>query len=204
MKIIQQSAKILAATPNALRLIERAGRTCYQSETRGNTEDFIRMIIGRKHESVLEHASATVLFVCDRGVTHELVRHRLASFSQESTRYCNYSHGKFSKQITVIQPDMDPVSLLEWKHACLECEIRYLALLKRGCSPQMARHVLPTSLKAEIVVTANFREWRHIFNMRTAKAAHPHMRHLMISLMRDFVKRWEPAFGDLDVDEYDS
>lgn len=164
-------------------LVEAAGRTCYLSErVEGDTtEDFIKRLIKRKHWSVLEHASISLRFICDRGVTHELVRHRLASYSQESTRYCNYSKGKFGNEITVIEPcfwgENSPEYQM-WKKACEFSETMYMDLLNEGATPQQARSVLPNSLKTEIVVTMNVSEWRHFLEMRLvgiAGAPHPQM-----------------------------
>lgn len=164
-------------------LVEAAGRTCYLSErVEGDTtEKFIQRLMARKHWSVLEHASISLRFICDRGVTHELVRHRLASYSQESTRYCNYSKGKFGHEITVIEPcfwDEDSKKYKMWKRSCEVSETLYLDLLDDGATPQEARSVLPTSTKTEIVVTMNIREWRHFFEMRylgVAGTPHPQM-----------------------------
>lgn len=176
--------------------IEIAGRTCYKSEdkiTKDSAQKFIKMILKNGHESVIEHSAMTVKFICDRGVTHELVRHRLCAFSQESTRYCNYKGGV----IFVIPPwiDLDEgiyessnvestPENIAWLVAMLDSEMRYKNLLDYGWSPQQARSVLPNSLKTEIVVTANFREWRHIFKLRTSKAAHPQMREIMAPLLK--------------------
>lgn len=164
-------------------LVEAAGRTCYLSErVEGDTtEAFIQRLMKRKHWSVLEHASISLRFICDRGVTHELVRHRLASYSQESTRYCNYSKGKFGNEITVIEPcfwEENSPEYQMWKKACEFSETMYMDLLNEGATPQQARSVLPNSLKTEIVVTMNVREWRHFLEMRwvgIAGAPHPQM-----------------------------
>lgn len=164
-------------------LVEAAGRTCYLSErVEGDTtEAFIQRLMKRKHWSILEHASISLRFICDRGVTHELVRHRLASYSQESTRYCNYSKGKFGNEITVIKPcfwEENSPEYQMWKKACEFSEIMYMDLLNEGATPQQARSVLPNSLKTEIVVTMNVREWRHFLEMRLvgiAGAPHPQM-----------------------------
>lgn len=185
MRIVQPSVVLEAITKDAELLIERAGRTCYKSDAKITSESaglFIRMIIKKGHESVIEHASATLRFVCDRGVTHELVRHRLASFSQESTRYCNYSEEKYGGEISVIcPPSLEPGTdeHFHWHRACEAAERAYIAMLSGKISPQIARSVLPICLKTEIVVTANLREWRHIFKLRTAPAAHPQIRSLM-------------------------
>ena len=140
-------------------LVEAAGRTCYLSErVEGDTpESFIHRLMKRKHWSVLEHATVSVRIICDRGVSHELVRHRLASYSQESTRYCNYSKGKFGNEITVIEPcfwEENSPEYQMWKKACEFSETMYMDLLNEGATPQQARSVLPNSLKTEIVVTS--------------------------------------------------
>ena len=176
MNIVKPSATLLSITPDAERLIERCGRVCYKSEnkiTEDSSTKFIQMIMKNGHESVLEHAVATIHFVCDRGVSHELVRHRLASYSQESTRYCNYKNG-----VVFIRPpflDRHP----KWLAFCRNAEKTYLDMLATGCTPQLARSVLPNCLKTEIIVTTNFREWRHIFKLRTSLRAHPQIREIM-------------------------
>lgn len=186
-------------SPRILENIERAGRTCYKSEdkiTEDSANQFIKMIIGRGHESVLEHEKLTVRFICDRGVSHEIVRHRLASFSQESTRYCNYSKDKFGNELTFIIPcwfDWQNVDGTEfgksdeitWQDAMIRSEMAYFSLLDQGWTPQEARSVLPNSLKTEIVVTANIREWRTIFKQRCSSAAHPQMRELVVPLHKE-------------------
>lgn len=183
MKLIKPSYVIEHLKPRkeVLACLERYGRTCYKSEDRiqeGSAEKFCKMLLGRNHLSVIEHEHMTVRIICDRGVTHELVRHRLASYSQESTRYCNYSG-----EVVFIVP---PWGFDEWTMQFLEaCEREYQRLLEAGQSPQQARAVLPNCLKTEIVATANLREWMHIFEMRCAKAAHPQMREIMVPLQRD-------------------
>lgn len=173
-----------------LRNIERAGRTCYQSEGKStgfeaDTEQFVQMIIERGHESVLEHEKVTVRIICDRGVGNELVRHRIASYSQESTRFCNYSKDKFGSEVKVIIPyGLDANQMEIWAKAMNQSEKAYFQLLESGCSPQIARSVLPLSLKTEIVITANLREWRLIFKQRTSKYAHPQMREIMVPLLK--------------------
>ena len=191
MKIINASVEVLS--PKCLlqgiemmELAEMAGRVCYKSDKKGEDEKetarFINKIINNGHHSVLEHITATVKFVCDRGVSHEIVRHRLAAYSQESTRYCNYSQERFGNEITVIKPlffDEGSDEYAVWENSCKFSEASYFALLKLGCNAQQARSVLPNSLKTEIVVTYNIREWRHFFNLRylgTTGAPHPQMR----------------------------
>ena len=201
MKIIKPYIEIIDAPDyNAmLKKIERIGRICYKSEskiTEDSAEGFIRGIIKRGHESVIEHCGISVLVVCDRGVTHEIVRHRIASYSQESTRYCNYSKGEFGSEITVIEPcffEGDSMVRFVWKSACQADEDAYIKLLEMGCSPQEARDVLPNSLKTELVMTMNLREWRHFIKLRTSPAAHTQMREVAQMIADEFVQRY-PVF----------
>lgn len=202
MRIIKPSFEILAATDLLEQVIEVAGRTCYKSEDKiceGSAEAFVAKIRSINHESVLEHGAITVRFIIDRGVSHELVRHRLASFSQESTRYCNYSKDKFDGEITVIDPGtlLNEESYALWQHACEAAEIYYFELLDWGTKPQMARSVLPNSLKTEVIMTANPREWRHVFKLRCAEAAHPQIREVMVPCRDEFAARWPALFGDI-------
>ena len=205
MKIIEASYHIETPIDGAeiLKRIEKAGRTCYKSEdriTEESAENFVRMLIERGHESVLEHESLTVRFVCDRGISHEIVRHRLASFSQESTRYCNYSDDRFGNEITFIKPCfLNEVSVAYrlWKQAMFVAEKKYFGLRNQACTPQEARLVLPNSIKTEIVMTANLREWRHFLKLRTAKAAHPQMRELTVPLLKELQARIPVVFDDI-------
>lgn len=204
MKIIQASVKIMTPVNgvDVLRRIETCGRVCYKSEgkiTDGSAEQFVRNLIKRGHESVLEHVSITVKFICDRGVSHEIVRHRLASYSQESTRYCNYSKDGFGGEITVIKPlylEEGTRSFDCWRGACETAESAYFSLLELGCSPQEARAVLPNSLKTEVVMTANLREWRHFFKLRTAPAAHPQMREVACMALEELRSMIPVVFDD--------
>lgn len=198
MKIINPSIEILTPIDDSseiLKHIELCGRVCYKSEDKiseGSAETFIANIIKRGHEAVLEHFNITVKFVCDRGVSHEIVRHRLASYCQESTRYCNYSKDGFGNEITVILPCFFDTGMgtmsnshvyEEWKRACQKAEDAYFNLLKWGATPQEARSVLPNSLKTEVVMTTNIREWRHFLKLRTSEAAHPQMREVATMLL---------------------
>jgi thymidylate synthase (FAD) len=205
MKIIEPCFEILAMDDGAeiLRRIETAGRVCYKSEDKiapGSAPEFVRKLMRSGHHSVIEHTGATVRIVCDRGVTHELVRHRLASYSQESTRYANYGREKFGREITVIKPcfwsEGSPEYAL-WHKAMLAAEQAYLALTAAGASAQQARCVLPNSLKTEIVVTCNLREWRHIFEMRCSPAAHPQLRQITLPLLAQMHKRAPEIFADI-------
>lgn len=168
-----------------LKRVERAGRVSYKSEdkiTDDSYAKFIRNVVNLGHLSVIEHAVVTAKLTVDRGVTHELVRHRLASFTQESTRWINYSSGRFGSEIKVIEPSevaANPAWHAVWEKTMLADEAGYMELLALGCPVQLSRSVLPTGLKAEIVVTANVREWRWIFDVRTAKDAHPQIIQIM-------------------------
>ena len=215
MKVIEQSHQIL--TPILQEaiygIIERAGRTAYKSEdkiTIDSAVPFIAKIIKLGHEAVLEHASFSVRFITDRGVTHELVRHRLCAYTQESTRYCNYG----GKDMLFIKPvfwewqenkNKEVISIdakaLVWQYNMWTLEVAYNKLIKMGATPQEARSVLPNSLKTEIVCTANIREWRHIMRLRTAKSAHPQMRALMIPLLKELREKLPALFNDVGVIE---
>ena len=207
MKIIEPSFQFFEPLDGAqmLKRLERAGRVCYKSEdkiTQGSAETFLANIIKRGHESVLEHEKITVSLICDRGVTHELVRHRIASYSQESTRYCNYMGEKFGRELTFIKPCFwaeDDPKYAVWKEQMAQLEETYQRLLEAGASPQEARSILPNSLKTEIVVTINLREWRHFFRLRTAPAAHPQMREAADMLLAAFQAELPVIFDDLSV-----
>ena len=180
MRIVEPGVELLWITPDPLQNIERAGRTCYKSEdkmTPDSAVKFCQMIYQRGHESVVEHACASFRIVCDRGVSHEIVRHRIASYSQESTRYCNYSKDKFGNEISVIEPPgLSEGQRKDWLEAVQRVEGCYNYLISTGASPQIARSILPTCLKTELVMTANFREWMHFIKLRTDPAAHPQIR----------------------------
>lgn len=198
MKIINASYKI--ETPidgkQILKRIEKAGRTCYKSEDRITDESakaFVRTLIERWHESVLEHESIAVRFICDRGISHEIVRHRLASYSQESQRYVRYND-----DIEFINPHMPNAKAHEaWQELCERAEETYKELLSYGVQPEQARSVLPNSVKTELVMTANLREWRHFLKLRTAKAAHPQMRELTVPLLKELQERIPVVFDDI-------
>ena len=201
MQLIEQSWEWILKPTTALERIELAGRTCYKSEDK-ITEDsaikFAESIIRRGHESVIEHVNATVRFITNRGVTHELVRHRLCAYSQESTRYVRYDNIEFIKPIWwKASTTREQNSFLD---ACEATEESYKFLLQNGWMPQQAREVLPNALKTEIVVTANLREWRHIFKLRTSKAAHPQIRALMLSCLKGFQEVIPVLFDDIKED----
>ncbi len=217
MLLVRPSFEIVYITDHPLQRIEAAGRTCYKSEnkiTHGSAKKFVEKINIRRHFSVIEHSSMSVRVICDRGVTHEIVRHRLCAFSQESTRYCNYKGG-----VAFIIPPW--ISMLvgeygygeyfgklkreettnHWFAAMLAAEKSYLNLLQMGWSPQEARSVLPNSLKTEIVWTANLREWRHIFTLRTSSKSHPQMQEIMRPLLDEVKTRIPVIFDDITYGE---
>jgi thymidylate synthase (FAD) len=196
--------------------IERCGRTCYKSEDKITSESgikFVRGIVKSGHHSVIEHFNITVRVICDRGVSHELVRHRLAAYSQESTRYCNYNNDKFDNQLTIIKPDW---TLLEpgnytfddlnkiidtatriWLQSMLQSENNYKDLISEGWTPDKARSVLPNALKTEVVMTANLREWRHVLNLRCSKPAHRQIREIMMPLLKELHHQIPGVFDDI-------
>lgn len=191
MKIIKPAVEFINKPDweKAMKTIELCGRTCYKSEHRitdNSAKVFIKNLIKRGHEAVLEHFSFTVKFICDRGITHQIVRHRLSSFCQESTRYCRYDDDKFDNQISVIKPCFfEPGDNFYelWKQSCEQSEKAYFDLLEKGAKPEEARSVLPNSLKTELVMTTNIREWRHFLKLRSSAAAHPQIRELAYMLL---------------------
>lgn len=186
-----------------LKHLEKAGRVCYKSEDRisdMSAEKFIKNILKRGHESVIEHVSLTIRIVCDRGVSHEIVRHRIASYSQESTRYCNYFMDKFSNELTLIKPcfwEKESKEYLLWENAMSEIEKTYNELIASGAKPQEARSVLPNSLKTEIVMTMNLREWRHFLRLRTSTTAHPQMQQVSLMIYQTLVEKFPVFFSDI-------
>ncbi len=214
MRVIEPSYEIFTEISEGgikeLQHIEKIGRVCYKSEDK-ITEDgesakkFVKMLIERGHEAMIEHSSLSVKFTVDRGVSHELVRHRIASFAQESTRYCNYSKDKFDNGITFIKPFFfkeGTTEYEEWEDAMDNAEQSYLFLINDcGATPQEARSVLPNSTKTEITITANYREWRNFFKLRTAKAAHPQMQEVTRPLLKELKTRLPIIFDDIEVEE---
>ena len=205
MRMVKPSFEIIdmPKPEDILKRIESAGRTCYKSEdkiTRDSAKEFVARILKSGHHSVIEHVSISVRIICDRGVTHEIVRHRMASFSQESTRYANYSRNKFGNEITVIKPCFwaeDSEEYQQWLSAMQQSEKTYLKLVELGSRPEQARSVLPNSLKTEIVVSCNIREWRHIFSTRCSPRAHPQMREIMLPLLKHLNSKIPVVFEDI-------
>ncbi len=224
MKIINPTFEILSEISEGgikeLQHIEKIGRVCYKSEDRitndgESAKKFVKMLIEKTHEAIIEHSCLSVKFTVDRGVSHELVRHRIASFAQESTRYCNYSKDKFGNEISVICPmggilldnktnslSGNDISKLinEWTEAMEDAERHYFKMIEIGAAPQIARSVLPNSTKTEITITANYREWRNFFKLRTPYSAHPSMREVTIPLLKQLKQRISIIFDDIEVE----
>lgn len=210
MKIINPSYTIVrpcaldaVARKDALHAIADAARTCYKS-TGTDDATLVAQLVRSGHEAMLEHYSISVRFVVDRGVSHEIVRHRMASYAQESTRYCNYGNAKFGNDITFVQPEAFEGGSARyeiWRDACEAAEWAYFALRKDGATPELARDVLPTSLKTELVMTANLREWRHFLALRavgTTGKPHPQIKQVALPLLNEFAGWLPEVFGDLN------
>ena len=218
MKVIEPKYEILTEISKdgieELKRIERVARVCYKSEDKitpdgESAKKLVRSLVSQGHEAMLEHSQLSVLFTCDRGVANELVRHRIASFAQESTRYCNYAGDKFDNELTFIWPsyirgeqycnlnDSEVTIKSSFLEAMTYAEKDYKLMIANGMRPEQARCVLPLSLKTEIVVTANYREWRNIFKLRTPVAAHPQMRELMCPLLKELQQKIPVVFDDI-------
>ncbi len=213
MNVIKPSVEIVDMKDydQMIQKIEKIGRVCYKSEgniKEDSAERFIINLLKRGHESVIEHESITIRLICDRGITHEIVRHRIASYSQESTRYCNYAGDKFGNQITVIDlasgfeydltNENDRAKYEVWTKAMEMAEKYYFQMLELGATPQEARSILPNSLKTEIVMTMNLRSWRNFFRLRCDSHAHPQMREVAGIALAEFKKRLPVFFSDFE------
>ena len=187
--------------------IERACRTCYRSEGKITEESYktlLKNCITRGHESVLEHEKVTIRLYCDLGVYKDLTRHRTASFSIESTRYCNYGKDKFDNELKVIRPcniEEGTDIYANWKNACEAIEKNYMEMSKKGALPDQLRMILPHSIAAEVTMTANIREWKHILSLRASNHTHPSIRQLMIPLLLYFKQIMPEIFEDVPYDE---
>ena len=205
MKIIEPSVELIGEVDGEkiMKHIELAGRVCYKSESRiseDSAEKFIANIIKSGHESVIEHVSLTFKIICDRGVLAEITRHRLASFSVESTRYNDYSNGKFDGELTFIKPNFwneDDENFKIWRDTMKILEENYLLMRKNGARPEQARSILPNSLKTEIFMTANLREWRHFLKLRTSSRAHPQMREVALKIYEILREKLPVIFSDI-------
>lgn len=208
MRVINAGYEIISDLNGAeiLKHIERCARVCYKSEDRitdGSAEKMVAALIRSGHEAMLEHYSFTVKFICDRGIANELVRHRIASFAQESSRYCCYAKDKFGKELTFINPcfwEPDSDNYARWFHEMDEAEKTYLAMIEDGATPEQARDILPISIKTEIVMTANLREWRHFFKLRAEEVTgkpHPQMLEITIPLLKELKQKVPVVFDDI-------
>lgn len=194
---------------DVLRRIEHCGRVSYMTwdkEAPGTASKFVEMIIRLGHESVLEHSSVTVIFVCDRSTAQQLTRHRIASFTMESQRYCNYSNDKFGNEITFVDPEFQ-IDSAEARAACYKTfemqmyasEVAYFAMLNLGAKPEDARSVLPNCAACYVAVTANLREWRHIMKLRCEKHAQHNIRRLICELHKVFKNKIPCIVSDIQV-----
>ena len=208
MRVINAGYEIICDLNGSeiLKHIERCARVCYKSEDRitaGSAEKMVAALIRSGHESMLEHYSFTVKFICDRGISHELVRHRLSSFAQESSRYCCYAKDKFGKELTFINPcfwESDSDNYARWFHEMDEAEKTYLAMIEDGATPEQARDILPMSIKTEIVMTANLREWRHFLKLRAEGVTgkpHPQMLEITIPFLNELKQKIPVVFDDI-------
>lgn len=207
MNIVNSSVEFITPINREviLQRIEQIGRSCYKSEDKITNESapkFVKMLVDRGHEAMIEHISLTIKFVTNRGVSHEMVRHRLANYAQESSRYCNYSKGKHGSELTFIDikegfPTISDEDYSTWLESMKLSETAYMEMINNGCKPDLARDVLPNSLKTEINMTANLREWRHFIRMRASKFAHPEIRLLAKKVYEEFVKELPEIFSDL-------
>lgn len=207
MKTVNPSYEIITPLDRDLfnSTIENAARICYKSEdkiSQGSAQKLIMTLIRNGHEAMLEHApNIAVKFRANRGFTHEIVRMRLASFAQESTRYVNYSKGQYGSEITICKPDyiknLSPIQKNTFFTAWQAVENAYLQLIKDGVKPQIARDILPIGVKADIVVTCNVRQWRHILRLRTEDVAHPIMHEIMRPLLAEFQRDLPELFTDI-------
>lgn len=200
--------------------IERACRTCYRSENLITEDSYKRLLtncLNRGHQSILEHEKITVRMICDIGVYKDLTRHRFGSFSIESSRYCAYNKDKFDNEIKFIKPvfykeswtdrnyegsgmDIDEEKSKIWYDTMENIEDSYMDMAKLGCTPDEMRMILPHSTAAEVTMTANIREWRHILDLRTKKMTHPSVRQILIPLLLKFKADMPELFGDIEYD----
>lgn len=210
MRIIEARAEILNKDridgQQILKDLELIARTCYKSENcikDGTAERLVKFLVDKGHEAMIEHCNISVKFIVDRAIANEIVRHRVASYAQESTRYVNYSKDKFGKEITFIAPpkSLDIKQVMYMRTALEVAEKTYFKLLKEGSTPEIARNILPLCTKTELVMTTNLREWRHFFKLRTAKAAHPQIREVTIPLLKEFKQLIPIIFDDIEVEE---
>jgi len=207
MRIVEPEVFVENFSPTSIMTkLERIGRLCYKSGDKiepGTADKFIAGLVKSGHEAMIEHASFTARFICNRGVSHELVRHRPPSFAQESQRYCCYLDDKFGNEVTFINPFFhkgNARKITLWKNGCAFAEETYLALLGFGDKPEEARGSLLNDTKTELYITANVREWRHILTLRADVHAHPQMRQVAIPLLLYLQGRLPILFNDISYD----
>ena len=211
MKIVEPKIEIEKVDyKKVMKNLERACRTCYRSEDKISDESYktlLKNCINRGHESILEHEKITIRMICDIGVYKDLTRHRHASFSIESTRYCNYGKDKFDNEIKFIKPvniEENTEIYKEWKESCEEIEKRYIKMVELGATPDQMRMILPHSTAALVTMTANIREWKHIFNLRCTRHAHPAVEQVMIPLLLHLKENMPEIFDNVEYDnEFD-
>ena len=204
MKIIKPSFEVVDIVNGdaVLKKLERVARICYDSGdkiTEVSARKFVKGLIDKGHEAMIEHHTLSVIFTIDRGISHEIVRHRHCSFAQSSTRYINYTKDKYG-EISVIEPfylEEGTRGYDTWAKSCAIAEAAYFDLIKECFPPEKARVVLPTSTKTELVVTCNLREWRHIFRLRCSKKAHPQIREVMLPLLYKLHSKIPVVFDDI-------
>lgn len=189
-----------------MKRIERACRTCYRSEEKISEESYKNLLkncITRGHESVLEHEKITVRIYNDVGSYKDLTRHRFASFSVESTRYCSYDKDKYGNEISFINPIYieDEEIYKVWKDTMQSIEKNYIKMKELGAATDMCREILPHSTAAEYTMTANIREWKHILGLRTTKHVHPAIRQVLIPLLKYFKEQMPEIFDEIQYDE---
>jgi len=205
MKIVKQKVELVWITPNPEKMIEAAGRTCYRSEnsiTEDSASSFTKNMFKSGHGAMIEHAVASFRITTDRAIANEIVRHRIASFAQQSSRYCNFSKDKFGNEISIIEPPgLNDIQRTNWKIGSAYAEVSYFDMIKSGCSAEIARSVLPLCLKTELVMTANFREWLHFINLRGAKAAHPQIRPIAYQIS-NILNGYSSIFEKYDMSSY--
>lgn len=205
MKIIEPSIEVEDYNPLLImKNIERACRTCYRSEDKiseNSYKNLLKNCINRGHESVLEHEKITIRMICDIGVYKDLTRHRFASFSIESTRYCAYNKDKFGNEIKFIRPcniEEDTILYDLWEDAMTEVEYNYIMMSNNGATPDQMRMILPHSTAALVTMTANIREWKHILELRCSSHAHPAVQQILIPLLLKFKEDMPEIFDSIE------
>lgn len=205
VKIVSPNIEVITPLDGdyILKHLERCARNCYKSEdkiTADSAQKMIKKLIDLGHEAMIEHFSVTVKLTTDVGAYKDLTRHRHASFAIESTRFCNYSKGKYGNELTFMKPsNMEEGSDIYniWYQAMADIEKHYLSMAAKGAAVDQLRMLLPHSTKADVFMTANLREWRHIFKLRCVPATHPSVREIMTMLLNEFRSQLPVLFDDI-------